>query len=141
MAETANETLGELIQRVLLQKGLSLHEVERRSGKRVTSSHLSKMISGKVESISVRTIAALAKGLDIDPFEIFAAVIGSPAQDTQISPALLIDVLHKVAENPELVRVVRNWSNIPVPARTALLKQMERLRRPGSEGGSNEKKS
>ena|SRR5215208_5609731 len=141
MTETSNETLTDFIQRILRQKGLSLHDVERNSDNAITSSYISKINKGKIKSISVETIAALAKGMDVDPFDVFAAAFGrSHRPDDELGSLLLIDTLQKVVANPQLVKVIQSWPKMSAKGRAALLQYMDVLIGPSSQPKSRKKK-
>ena len=141
MPGTHNQTLTEFIQLILRQKALSLHDVERNSDKAITSSYLSKIIKGKVKSIGIETIIGLAKGLDVDPFDLFAAALGRPHHnEDQIGSLLLIDLMQKVVANPQLVKVIQKWPKLSVKGRAALLQYMEVLSEPTSQQRSRKKK-
>jgi transcriptional regulator with XRE-family HTH domain len=140
MTDTPNETLTEFIQRILRQKGLSLHDVERNSEKAITSSYLSKIINGKVNSIGVEIIVGLAKGLDVDPFDVFAAVLGRSTREGEISSSLLIDIMQKVVSDPQLVKVIQKWPKLSVKGRVVLLQYMEALSEPEKKSRKKKKK-
>jgi transcriptional regulator with XRE-family HTH domain len=141
MTETSSETLTDFIQRILKQKGLSLHDVERNSDNAITSSYISKINKGKIKSISVETIAALAKGMDVDPFDVFAAAFGrSHRPDDELGSLLLIDTLQKVVANPQLVKVIQSWPKMSAKGQAALLQYMDVLIEPSSQPKSRKKK-
>ena len=134
------ETLSEFIQRILRQKGLSLHDVERNSEKAITSSYLSKIINGKVKSIGVEIIVGLAKGLDVDPFDVFAAILGRSTKEGEISSSLLIDIMQKVVADPQLVIVIQKWPKLSVKGRAVLLQYMEALSEPEKKSRKKKKR-
>lgn len=141
MTDTPVETLIEFIKRILRQKGLSLHDVERNSEKAITSSYLSKITKGKVNSIGIETMIGLAKGLDVDPFDLFAAALGRPHHgDDQVGSLLLIDIMQKVVANPQLVIVIQQWPKLSAKGRAALLQYMGVLSEPTSQHRSRKKK-
>jgi transcriptional regulator with XRE-family HTH domain len=140
MTDTPNETLTEFIKRILRQKGLSLHDVERNSEKAITSSYLSKIINGKINSIGVEIIVGLAKGLDVDPFDVFAAVLGRTSREGEVSSSLLIDIMQKVVADPQLVNVIQKWPKLSVKGRAVLLQYMEALSEPTPQKKSRKKK-
>ena len=134
------EPLSEFIQRILRQKGLSLHDVERNSEKAITSSYLSKIINGKVKSIGVEIIVGLAKGLDVDPFDVFAAILGRSTKEGEISSSLLIDIMQKVVADPQLVEVIQKWPKLSVKGRAVLLQYMEALSEPEKKSRKKKKR-
>ena len=133
------ETLAEFIKRILRQKGLSLHDVERNSDKAITSSYLSKIINGKVNSIGAEIIVALAKGLDVDPFDVFAAVLGRTRRGGEISSSLLIDIMQKVVADPQLVGVIQKWPKLSAKGQKVLLQYMEALSEPQKQSRKKKK--
>jgi transcriptional regulator with XRE-family HTH domain len=142
MTEARGETLTDFILRTLRQKGLSLHDIERKSDKAITSSYISKIIKGKVKSISVETIAALAKGLDVDPFDIFAAAYGRIHDpEGEMGSMLLVDTLQKVVANPQLIKIIQSWPKISAEGRAALLQYMELLINTSSQLEARKKNS
>lgn len=132
--DQANEALSEFIRRVLRQKRLSLRDVERNSENAITGSYISKISKGKVRSMTVEKIDALAKGLGVDAFDVFAAAFGKPhRREGELEPMLLIDVLHKVVANPQLVTVIQSWPKMSGKGQAALLQYAEVLSGPGSQ--------
>lgn len=62
--------------------GLTLRGIEERSGKTITHSYLSKLLSGAASNPSRDKLKALAKGLGVSEDEVFAAARGkTPADD------------------------------------------------------------
>ena len=115
------ETLGEYVKRMTRQKGISLRELERRSEGRVSGSHLSKIIKGISVNVTVETILGLARGLEVDPHEIFSIASGCrPKESATIDPLLLADAVSKIADNPQLIEVVRGWSRMSAKDQKAM---------------------
>jgi transcriptional regulator with XRE-family HTH domain len=134
------ETLSEFLKRVMKQKGLSLRDVEQNCAKKITNSYISRVINGKVQNLTLETIVALADGFDVDPHEIFAVAYGKPPQNLAIDPLLLIDMLQKLAGNPQLVKVVREWMRLSAEEQLAMLQAMERINERESVKKSQEKR-
>lgn len=59
------ETIGQYLDRVMRQKNLSPKEVARACG--ITNSYIGRIIKDKGGNLSVKTIVALAEGLEVDP--------------------------------------------------------------------------
>lgn len=72
----SGEEFKEYVRRVMNQKGLKAVDVERNSGRTIDRSHVSKFLSGAETNPSAKAMVALAKGLTVDPHEVFAAVTG-----------------------------------------------------------------
>jgi transcriptional regulator with XRE-family HTH domain len=122
-----SETLSEFLKRVMKQKGLTLRDVEGKCGKKITNSYISRVINGKGKNLTLETIVALASGFGVDPHDIFAAAYGKPPQSVQADPLMLIDMLQKLAEDPLLVKVVREWTRLSAEEQSAMLRAMESL--------------
>jgi transcriptional regulator with XRE-family HTH domain len=110
------ETLGEYVKRMTQQKGLSLRELERRSGGRVTGSHLSKIVHGSSKNITVETVIGLALGLDVNPHEVFSIASGyiqkEASEADSVDPLVLADAVKTLATKPQLLDVIREWSRM-----------------------------
>lgn len=124
-----SETLGEYIKRMTLQKGISLRELERRSEGRVSGSHLSKIIKGISVNVTIETMMGLAMGLEVDPHEIFTVASGcKPKQAPTIDPLVLADALKKIATNPPLVEVVREWTKMSAKEQKSMQESLRSIK-------------
>lgn len=125
MTKHTRENLSQYVQRILRQKKLSLADVERNSDKEITSSYISRIIKGTVTNLSVERIVALARGLDVDPHEIFTVSVGQPpgnaADKHRIDPAVFVDTVHKLLINPELLELFQLLGGITNKEREALI--------------------
>jgi len=107
------ETLGEYVKRMVSQRGISLRELERRSGGRVTGSHLSKIIHGASKNITVETVVGLALGLDVDPHQVFSIASGYGQKEAAaVDPLVWADAAKKLAMQPDLLDVIREWARM-----------------------------
>lgn len=72
------ESLADYVKRVRHEKKLSLTDVQLKSENQIASSYVSKIENDLAdpEGVTPKKLAALAKGLDVSPFELFAVVIG-----------------------------------------------------------------
>lgn len=118
------------------QKGLTLTDIERRCDKRITSSYLSRIFKGEIRNLTVDAIAALAQGLDADPFDIFAAAMGRPARAAEaqlnireVDPLLLGDTIQKILINPQLLELAQEWVRLTGGQQAALLQSARFLNR------------
>jgi transcriptional regulator with XRE-family HTH domain len=69
-------TLAEFVDMKMKERGLSRLELQRRSEKMITDSHIATVLSGKALNPSLRILLGLAKGLDVHPIEVFKAAAG-----------------------------------------------------------------
>ena len=106
------ETLSEYLDRVMRQKGLNPPDVQERCG--IAESYIRRILSGTVNNLTVKTIATLAEGLEVDPVELFVAAYGKPIQAKEgVDMMLLADTVQKLIMNPELIQVLQEWVRIP----------------------------
>ena len=79
MASKSPESLGDFIRRVRAQKGLSLADVERQSGRlgrRVAASYINRIENGIKRRVSTDRLRAIARGLGIPEEELAAVEAG-----------------------------------------------------------------
>src|SRR5947209_2606346 len=77
------ESLDQYARRVIKEKGLSLSDVERRSGGSISDSYVCGIINGNVGSLTITKLKALALGLGVPEDELFAVARGQSPQDNQ----------------------------------------------------------
>lgn len=75
-AVNMKETLSSYVSRIMREKDLSGYDVERRSKKGITQSHVNRVQNGLVSNLSVQKVRALAKGLDVPEAELSAVARG-----------------------------------------------------------------
>ncbi len=106
------ETLSEYLARVMRQKGLNPPDVQERCG--IAESYIRRILSGTVTNLTVKTIATLAEGLEVDPIDLFVAAYGKPIEEREgVDMMLLADTVQKLIMNPELVQVLQEWVRLP----------------------------
>jgi transcriptional regulator with XRE-family HTH domain len=136
-----SENLSEFLKRVMKQKGLTLRDVEQNCGRKITNSYVSRVINGKGQNLTLETIVALAEGFDVDPHEIFAAAYGKPPQNVAVDPLLLIEMLQKLASNPQLIKVIRGWMRLSAEEQLAMLQAIDRINERESAKRPREKRA
>lgn len=123
--DVTRETLSQYVQRILRQKRLRLADVERRCGKTITSSYISRIIKGTVTNLTVDKIDALARGLDVDPHAIFTVALGKSPQEagaqSAVDSAVFVDTVQKLLIHPELLELVQLFARITPAERQAML--------------------
>ena len=104
------ESLSDYVQRVMRQKNLSVRDVKERAGDKIAASYISRIVNGKVRNLSVDKIVILAKGLEVDAYEVFAAAYGKPPQTASgIDASLLLDTMQQAILQPESLEVLQRW--------------------------------
>ena len=106
------ENLSEYLDRVMRQKGLNPPDVQDRCG--IAESYIRRILSGTVTNLTVKTIATLAEGLEVDPVDLFVAAYGKPIEEREgVDMMLLADTVQKLIMNPELIQVLQEWVRLP----------------------------
>jgi transcriptional regulator with XRE-family HTH domain len=72
--DLTTETFGQRIKRIRFERGLSLRDIEHQSGGEITSGYISLLENEKSCNPSVKSVYALAKGLDV-PVSILQEVL------------------------------------------------------------------
>jgi transcriptional regulator with XRE-family HTH domain len=80
---SGQESLDQYVRRVIKEKGLSLSDVERRSGGTISDSYVCGIINGNVGSLTIAKLKALAQGLGVPEDEVFAVARGRSPKDNQ----------------------------------------------------------
>src|SRR5215212_4152590 len=104
------ETLAEFLKRVMLQKNLKVADVRESSG--LSQGYINQLLRGLKTNLTIETIGILAKALDIDGFELFAAAYGKTPENVTVDPHLLADTIQKLILNPDLIELVQNVAKL-----------------------------
>jgi hypothetical protein len=122
------ETLSQYVERIMRQKGLSFIDVERGSKHLISASYIGRVLKGTVTNLTTEKIVALARGLDVDPYEIFAASYGVPPAKQDITNVLVVlDLMQKLVMNPEVLEAVEELLRMPPKDRAVLLQPLKRI--------------
>lgn len=114
------ETLGNYLDRMLRQKKLTPKELAKRCN--LTDSYIGRLIKGKSDNLTVKTIVTLAEGLGVHAHEVFAAASGIPANEaSHINPLLLLDHMQELINDPIGFEVLRQWLQLPSKQQKPLL--------------------
>jgi transcriptional regulator with XRE-family HTH domain len=104
------ETLAEFLKRVMRQKNLKVADVRESSG--LSQGYINQLLRGLKTNLTIETIGILAKALDIDGFELFAAAYGKTPENMTVDPHLLADTIQKLILNPDLIELVQNVARL-----------------------------
>src|SRR5215208_5785882 len=128
------ETLRHYVRRVMRQKSLSLSDIERSSNRQITASYIGRILKGTVTNLTIEKIVALAQGLEVDPYEVFAASYGKPpASGDHPDSLVLLDVMQKLVMNPDLLEVLQQWLRLSPKERAVLLQPLKFINEPRSQ--------
>ena len=100
--------LAELVRLRMEEKGLSRLDVERNSENMITDGHVTSVLAGKADNPTLRILLGLAKGLDVEPIEIFkaAAEVDEP-EDSWTPQTLIIAIQKLVFLKPKEIRQIK----------------------------------
>jgi hypothetical protein len=122
------EILSQYVERIMRQKALSFIDVERGSKGKISASYIGRILKGTVTNLTTEKIVALAQGLDVDPYEIFAASYGQPpAKQDTTNVLVVLDLMQKLVMNPELLEAVEELLHMSPKDRAVLLQTVKRV--------------
>lgn len=123
------ETLAQYVKRVMKEKGLNPPAVEKLSGKKITDAYVVSIVSGKQKNPSVSKLVALAEGLGVDDVELFKIAKGAPVDAQPIEPwppRILLETIGKVADSPDLTKILKRLITLKPTHLKELLSIMEK---------------
>ena len=125
------ETLSEYVKRVMTEKRLTLREVARLSGSRITQGYVGGIVQGLHTNPSVEKLKALAAGLGVDENEAFRVARGLEAKlpssleemsrDREANLAFL-DMMKSTVDDPVLMKILNLALQLSPDARATALK-------------------
>jgi transcriptional regulator with XRE-family HTH domain len=116
--------LAQYVQAVMDAKGLTKTDIEKRSEKMVTDSHVAYVLAGKAKNPTLKILLGLAKGLDVDPVEVFIAAAGLLGADG-LTTYRLAEMIDRIVRDEELARLFLILSHQKPAKIKALRKQIE----------------
>jgi transcriptional regulator with XRE-family HTH domain len=124
--------LSRYVRRVIKQKGLTQRDVELRSKGKITDGYVADILRGAAKNPSVEKIKALARGLDVNLYELFDVACG-PSEQTAtergsvaLSPVVpFLEMMLEVADDPELIKLVEELIQLYPEERAVLLQSAE----------------
>ncbi len=134
MRRLGKEKLGDYVRRVMNQKQLKLRDAERRAGGEITNGYISGIINGRIRNVSLEKLKALAKGLEVDVYELFSAAMGEArplAEEetpyTQPDLSWLLGLMQEIAASPELLKILHELVQMPSKDREIVIKVIESI--------------
>ena len=129
MRRIAREDLGQYVSRVIKQKGITVRDVQAKSGGRISNGYVSDIMAGKQSNPTVDKLAALASGLGVDVRELFEAAVGPPPageinglKAIEIDSMALVSLMEKIARNPRLGLLVQEAAQLSEQDQEVILK-------------------
>lgn len=105
------EELIKLINQVMEQKGLSVLQIQKRSGGKIKDSFIFDILKGKTKTLSVEKVHALAEGLGVPAIEVFKAASGEAAQFEYSDPwtfKTILQTMETVVDDPQLTSILKS---------------------------------
>ena len=109
MADSNKESLREYIARIMKEKALRVRDIRRRSEDTITESYISEILNGMARNPSIEKLTALARGLGVDPVELFRVASSGVGEDEsrkvadRLSAVRVLDMIRSIALSAELV--------------------------------------
>ena len=118
--------LKEYVDRVMKHKGLTLADVQRNCGNQITAGYIGKITKGTVTNLSFEKIMALAQGLEVDPYDLFAACYGKPPREQTTPDAYaLVDLMQKLLLNSDVLEALPLILKLTPEQREVLLRPLK----------------
>ena len=120
------ENLREYVKRIMEQKNLGVRDVERISGKKITASHVSKILNGSAANLTTDKTIGLALGLGVDPHEVFSVISGYRVEKESTTDLLrFTNTIQQLALNPILLEILQEVLRLTPKDRVKVLKIIE----------------
>jgi transcriptional regulator with XRE-family HTH domain len=130
----ANEELSRYVKRVMADKKLSLRDVQRRSGDRITQGYVGAIVKGKYGNPTIQKLKALARGLGVDEEEVFRVARGASRaekakQGRDPGEVLeVLDLMKEVAQNAIVKTILEELVKLPPNPQKVVLKTVQDLK-------------
>jgi transcriptional regulator with XRE-family HTH domain len=134
MRRLGKEKLADYVKRVMKQKQFKLREVEHRAGGEITNGYISGIINGRISNVTLGKLKALAKGLEVDVYELFSAAMDEPRQHAeevssyaQPDVLWLLGIMQEIAATPELLKILHELVQMTPKDREIVVKVIESI--------------
>ena len=89
-------TLADLIRLRMKELDISRAEIERRSGKAVTDTHIATILAGEAQNPTLKVLMGISKALEIHPMEVFKAASGVDEPSDSWEPEELVEAFQRM---------------------------------------------
>jgi|SRR5215213_5524356 len=130
----AKEELSQYVKRVMGEKKLSLRDVQRGSGDRITQGYVGAIVKGAYANPSIQKLKALARGLGVDEEEVFRVARGVSGTETtaeardQAQVLEVLDLMKEVAQNAIVKTILEELVKLPPNPQKVVLKTVRALK-------------
>jgi len=135
-----NEELSRYVKQVMSEKKLSLRDVQKRSGDRITQGYVGALVKGKYGNPTIQKLKALARGLGVDEEEVFRAARGAARvekakEGCDPSEVLeVLDLMKAVAQNAIVKTILEELVKLPPNPQKVVLKTVRALKNAEDDG-------
>jgi len=119
MADSRQESLREYIARIMKEKGLRVRDIRRRSAGTITESYISEILKGVAANPSIEKLVSLARGLGVEPVELFKVASGGPLGEDESRKLVdrsyavkVLDMMRSIALSPDLVAIAEELGKL-----------------------------
>jgi transcriptional regulator with XRE-family HTH domain len=134
MRRLGKEKLADYVQRAMKQKQLKLRDVERRAGGKITNGYISGIINSRIKNVSMDKLKALAKGLDVDIYELVSAALDQPRQPAdEVSsyerPEVIwvLGLMQQIVATPTLMKLLHDLVQLSPEDRDMVVRVIESI--------------
>lgn len=143
--DPSNESsLRDCVARIMKEKGLRVRDVRRRSGATITESYISEILKGVAANPSIEKLTALARGLGVDPVDLFQVASGADGRRDESRRVVdrsyavkVLDMMRRIALSPELVAIAHEVGQLSDGDAEAARASIVRLRQSAREPEPN----
>src|SRR5215471_1614828 len=140
MEASNGDSLRLCVARIMKEKGLRVRDIRRRSGATITESYISEILKGVAANPSIEKLSALARGLGVDPVDLFQVASGTdPDRDEsrrvvdRSYAVKVLDMMRRIALSPELVAIAHEVGQLSDSDAEAARASIAGLRRSARE--------
>jgi transcriptional regulator with XRE-family HTH domain len=88
--------LADLVRLRMKELDVSAAEIERRSGKAVTDTHIATILAGEAQNPTLKVLMGLSKALEIHPMEVFKAASEVDEPSDSWKPEELVEAFQRM---------------------------------------------
>lgn len=119
MVDSNEQSLRVYIARIMKEKGLRVRDIRRRSAGTITESYVSEILKGAAYNPSIEKLAALGRGLGVDPVELFTVASGAALRQDESRRVVdrayalnVLDMMRRIALSPDLVDITQEVAQL-----------------------------
>jgi transcriptional regulator with XRE-family HTH domain len=133
-----DKNLSNYIRRIMRLKGLTQKDIEHRSNGGITGGYVASLLAGRAKNLSVEKLKALARGLDVEPVELFRVAGGLSADSDDDpkggytpDPLMILEIVQKAVASQEMMELLEEMVRLSPRQREVLLKAIRSLNASG----------